>query len=85
MLGTSDDHDRKKKRKKRNPNKQRSQNEGPIHKDPPFDPARELGRQLARGAAFSAGKKLADDVVRDMDNSPDGNILSRLLEWIQSL
>ena len=85
MLGTSDDDDRKKKRKKRNPKKQRSQHEGLIHQDPAFDPARELGRQLARGAAFSAGKKLADVVVRDLDKNPDGNILSRLLEWIQSL
>lgn len=57
--------------------------EGPPHQnepnphDPAFDPARELGRQLARGIAFAAGKQVYEETAQ--------RHLQSLIEWIHSL
>lgn len=57
--------------------------DGPTHQNEPnehnsaFDPARELGRQLARGAAFAAGKQLYEGTAEKHVHA--------LLEWIRSI
>jgi hypothetical protein len=53
------------------------QNEPKNHDDPTFDPARELGRQLARGIAFAAGKQAYDEAAQKHVHT--------LIEWIHSL
>lgn len=55
-----------------------------IH-NPAFNPARELGKHLANGAAFSAGKRLIDSAISNIEHNPDDNFLTSLIEWIRSL
>lgn len=53
------------------------QQDKPNRDDTVFDPARELGRQLARGMAFSAGKQIYEETARKH--------FHELIEWIRSL
>jgi hypothetical protein len=83
MTGTDETSDRPQKRS--GDHHPKSPTRTPDPKNPTFDPARELGRQLAKGVAFSAGKKLADAAMSEVSDHPDDNFFTRLLDWIQSL
>ena len=84
MSGTNDVPDRNKPRK-RDSTHPDDRTETPDPKDPAFQAARELGKQLAKGAAFVAGKHAADAAFNEISQNPDDNFFTRLLDWIQSL
>lgn len=50
---------------------------GPEPSEPLFDQSRELGRMLAKGAAFEAGKRIADEATEQH--------IKALIDWIHSL
>jgi len=59
--------------------------QSPSPKDPRLRAARDLGKHLANGVAFSAGKRLTETALDDIEHNPDDNFFTRLLDWIQSL
>lgn len=84
MSGTNDLPNRMKPRK-RDRTHPDDRTKTPDPKDPAFGAARELGKQLAKGVAFAAGKRAADAAIDEISQNPDDNFFTRLLDWIQSL
>ncbi|UBQ02774.1 hypothetical protein [Curtobacterium sp. TXMA1] len=59
--------------------------QNPSPRDPRLQAARELGKHLANGVAFSGGKRLVETAMDDIEQNPDDNFFTRLINWIQSL
>ncbi|PZE66836.1 hypothetical protein DEJ27_13195 [Curtobacterium sp. MCPF17_018] len=83
MTGADDNptHYPSQKRDRENPDTQQDANP----KDPAFDAARELGKQLAKGMGYAAGKHLFGAAAKHIEQNPDDNFFTRLFDWLRNL